>query len=31
MAYIEPFYWTTWLFLAFFVAATPPVLYFAAK
>ena len=31
MAYIEPFYWTTWLFLVFFICATPPILYSAAK
>ena len=30
-AYYEPFYWTTWLFLVFFICLTPPALFFAAK
>jgi hypothetical protein len=31
LAYVEPFYWTTWAFLFFFVMATPPFLFAAAK
>ena len=30
-AFIDPFYWTTWLFLLIFIALTPPFLYAGAK
>ena len=30
-AFIDPFYWTTWLFLIIFIMLTSPFLYFGAK
>ncbi len=30
-AFIDPFYWTTWIFLLIFIAITPPMLYASAR